>query len=387
MNVRQSSSMSQPRKTRMLHVHDHRPRPVALREQVDQREGNTVPTPAAAAMTSAFDPTVEQPAVTSVAPAPLPQIQVHDADLQRTAEMPRIPPTIDFPIDDEPHVEVGRGAAFAIILLILCLVSAFALIARHLGGSMGTTQNTLTPLTSSVPGAVPSVSVAPTVTVAATPTIVPTVAPPTAAPTTAAPVTVAPTSPEPTTAVPNTAPPTSARQATVPPTVTTVVAAPPATAAGPVAGPGTPQVLSDPLPSGITFADAGPSFALEQQVADGLAQDQWDVVRRLEPAKARFPDSAFAAGYTGLDRASLILVDARPQGDGYRHLIVSVANEGNGAQTSLYCLQWSANAVTGSVVENGGIGRVASLRGNVSSETVVNDPTLVDLITRRCVWR
>jgi len=338
-------------------------------------------------MTSSFDATVERPAVTNVEPAQLPPIQVHDADLQRTAEMPRVAPMIDFPVDDEPHVEVGRGAAFAIILLILVLVSAFALVARRVGGSLGTTgPDTLPPLTSSAPAAAPT-PVAPTVTVAAAPTVAPTTAAPATATPSTVPVTVTPT------AVPTSVVPTTVESAaTVPapttaPTVTTVVAAPPPTTAGTVGGPGTPQVLSDPLPSGVSFADAGPSFALEQQVADGLATDNWQVVRDLEPAKARFSDAAFAAGYTGLDRASLILVDAHPQGDGYRHLVVSVANERNGAQTSLYCLQWSASTATNSVVERGGIGRLATIRGNVSSETVVNDPTLVDLITRRCVWR
>src|SRR3954452_4688742 len=276
MNVRQSSSMSQPRKTRMLHVHDHRPRPVALREQVDQREENTVPTPSAAATTSAFDPTVAQPAVTSVAPAPLPQIQVHDADLQRTAEMPRIPPTIDFPIDEEPHVEVGRGTAFAIILLILCLVSAFALVARRVGGSLRTTQNTLPPLTAPTSNSVAPASPVPTVTVAVAPTVAPTTAPPATVAASTTP-TVAPTSAEPSTVVPTTVPAASAPAASAP-TVTTVVASPPPTAAGPVAGPGTPQVLSDPLPSGTSFVVAGPSFALEQQVEDGLAEENWNVV-------------------------------------------------------------------------------------------------------------
>ncbi|MEY2402184.1 MAG: hypothetical protein QOJ08_2295, partial [Ilumatobacteraceae bacterium] len=77
----------------------------------------------------------------------------------------------------------------------------------------------------------------------------------------------------------------------------------------------------------------------------------------------------------------------RPQGNGYRHLLVSVANEGNGAQTSLYCLEWSANPETGSVVEHGGVaGKLATLDGTVSSETVVHDRSLVDLMTRRCVW-
>jgi hypothetical protein len=145
-------------------------------------------------------------------------------------------------------------------------------------------------------------------------------------------------------------------------------------------------VLNDPLPSGVPVADAGPTFAVAQRLADALATDDWDTVRSLEPARAGFPDTAFA-GYVGLDRASLVLVDAKPQGDGYRHLVVSVANEGNGGQTSLYCLEWSANATKTTVAEHGGVGKLATLRGTVSAETVVNDPTLVDLVSRRCVWR
>jgi hypothetical protein len=120
-------------------------------------------------------------------------------------------------------------------------------------------------------------------------------------------------------------------------------------------------------------------------LADALAAEDWDLVRSLEPAKAGFTDGDFA-GYKGLDRASLILVDARPERVGYRHLIVSVANEGNGKQTSLFCLEWSASADTGSVVEHAGVGKLTTLDGTVSSETVVKDPSLIDLITRKCVW-
>jgi hypothetical protein len=140
------------------------------------------------------------------------------------------------------------------------------------------------------------------------------------------------------------------------------------------------------LPTGLPFADVSRSFAIAQQLADAFAADDWNTVRSLEPAKREFPDSAFG-GYRGLDRASLILVDARPHGDGYRLLIVSVANENNGAQTSLYCLEWSANAATKSVVEHGGVvGKLTTLHGTLSAESVVNDPTLAELVTRRCVW-
>src|SRR4051812_9028742 len=118
MNVQQGSSTSQSGKARMLHVHDHRPRREAfspepaverIAENLEQAEQPTAPM--SAAPITSFDPTVEQPAVTNVEPAPLPPIQVHDADLprtadlQRTAEMPRVAPIIDFPVDEEPHVE------------------------------------------------------------------------------------------------------------------------------------------------------------------------------------------------------------------------------------------------------------------------------------------
>jgi len=184
-----------------------------------------------------------------------------------------------------------------------------------------------------------------------------------------------PTTEVPTTVVPSTPAPTS------PPTTV------PATAAAPtIAAAGTPQVLSDPLPSGTSAADARPSFALAQRLADALAGADWDVVRSIEPAKAQLSDEALAAGYAGLDRASLILVDARRQRGGYRQLLVSVANERNGAQTSLYCLEWSVSSAKESVVEQGGIGKLATMRGTVSAESVVHDPALVDLITSRCVW-
>src|SRR3954447_9823214 len=250
MNVQQGSSISQSGKARMLHVHDHRPRREAfspepagerIAENLEHGEQPTAPM-SAGPMTSSFDATVEQPAVTNVEPAQLPPIQVHDADLQRTAEMPRVAPMIDFPVDDEPHVEVGRGAAFAIILLILVLVSAFALVARHVGGSLGTTgPDTLPPLTSSAPAAAPT-PVPPTVTVAAPPTVAPTTAAPTtAAPATATPSTV-PVTVTPTAASPTVVPTTVEPAATVPapaaaPTVSTVVASPPPTTAGAVGGP------------------------------------------------------------------------------------------------------------------------------------------------------
>lgn len=152
------------------------------------------------------------------------------------------------------------------------------------------------------------------------------------------------------------------------------------------AGPGVSQVLRDPMSDGVPYADVTGSFALAQQLADALAADDWNRARQLEPAKAGFTDAQYA-GYKGLDRASLILVDARPEGDGYRNLVVSVANENDGAQTSLFCLEWSASTATGFVVQHTGVvGKLTTLDGLISSDAVVNDPTLLDLVMRKCVW-
>lgn len=153
-----------------------------------------------------------------------------------------------------------------------------------------------------------------------------------------------------------------------------------------VAGPGVSQVLRDPMSDGVPFAAVAGSFSLAQQLADALAADDWNTARQLEPAKAGFTDAQYA-GYKGLDRASLILVDARPEGDGYRNLVVSVANENDGTKTSLFCLEWSASAATGFVVQHTGVvGKLTTLNSLVSSDAVVSDPTLLDLVMRKCVW-
>ena len=154
----------------------------------------------------------------------------------------------------------------------------------------------------------------------------------------------------------------------------------------PVAGPGVSQVLRDPMSDGVPFAAVAGSFSLAQQLADALAADDWNTARQLEPAKAGFTDAQYA-GYKGLDRASLILVDARPEGDGYRNLVVSVANENDGTKTSLFCLEWSASAATGFVVQHTGVvGKLTTLNSLVSSDAVVSDPTLLGLVMRKCVW-
>ena len=128
------------------------------------------------------------------------------------------------------------------------------------------------------------------------------------------------------------------------------------------------------------------SHGLAQQLADALALEQWGTARALSPALAGSSDATLAAGYGGLDRASLLLVDSRPEGDGYRLLIVSVANELGCSRTSLYCFEWTAQPGPGTVRQGGGVGRIAQVSGGLSPEDVRGDPNLGATIRNDCVW-
>ena len=303
---------------------------------------------------------------------PLPPTPVQNVYVSETLPTSEMPAVIDFPLGDaeSSSTKLGLGVVIGTLFIFAVVGLLIFMGVRALGNRLApkaSSEATLTPTASTTP--LPATS-APPVSLATVPTVGVTIAPTTIAPTTIAPTAIAST--------------TSALS-TIP---HTTVAAPevPVSTARPVSGPGISQVLRDPMSNGVPFVDVSASFALAQQLADTLASDDWDRVRSLEPAKAQFADSQFG-GYKGLDRASLILVDARPQGDGYRNLIVSVANEGNGTRTSLFCLEWSASPATGSVVEHSGVvGKLTTLDGTVSSETVVNDPALSDLMKRKCVW-
>ena len=64
-----------------------------------------------------------------------------------------------------------------------------------------------------------------------------------------------------------------------------------------------------------------PSLTIAQRLADALANGDWNAARQLDADKASSPDASFDAGYGQLDRASLMLLDAKPEGAGHRHFI------------------------------------------------------------------
>jgi hypothetical protein len=144
-------------------------------------------------------------------------------------------------------------------------------------------------------------------------------------------------------------------------------------------------VLQDPLPSGLSYGQVQASHSLGQQLGDALAAEDWNRARALSPPLANSTDATLAAGYAGLDRASLMLVDARDQGGDQRLLIVSVANE-LGSRTSLYCFEWMAQPRAGTVRQGGGVGRIAQVPGTLTPEQVREDDGLAETIRTRCVW-
>jgi hypothetical protein len=247
-----------------------------------------------------------------------------------------------------------------------------------------------------LPGIAPTVPVT-TATAVQPP---PPTAPPVVASTTIAvsatttPVTVAATA-APTIVAPATTPLATAPATSVPAPATSVAPdpapgapVPTVPASTPESGPGSPQVLNDPLPSGVSAQAVAPAFAVAQRLADALAGGQWDNVRAIDVDGRGASDQALEVGYGGLDRASLMLLDATPTADGYRLLVVSVANELGGEQTSLYCLEWSADPDAATVDQHGGsVGLVERVPEVLSPEAVRNDPALDEAVRSECHWR
>ena len=177
---------------------------------------------------------------------------------------------------------------------------------------------------------------------------------------------------------PTTAPPAPATTA-IPPPADPAAVPPPPPEPGPVNAPGSPQVLSNVLPSGPVYTDVEASFDVAQRFGDALALEDWAVARQLSPELADNSDADFVRGYGNTNRVSLLLRDARPDGSGYELLVVSVAVENGGAQTSLFCLTWAVDPVTGAVDQRDG-SKLVTWDGNAQPEAIRNDPAAMDVV-------
>lgn len=294
---------------------------------------------------------------------------------------------------------LGLLAGVALVIAVLALV----LVARSDDGSSGIVSDlpessapTTVPTTSTTTGPMGTVaaddppdSIAPTLPTTTSATTLPpepaltsamTLPPPEsgATPAPAAPITVAdtvPASPPPPPPAPVTAIATTSPATDAPPPI-------PAPAP-PVTSPADANVLAEPFPSGVSSADVGRSLTLTQQFSDALAAGDWESARRLNPSLRALSDAEFEDGYGGLDRATQLLVDAQQTSSGDRLLLVTIANERAGAQTTLYCVE-STVSVDGAVRQTAA-SVLERYPGTIGVAEVTSDPAITDLIRRQCV--
>lgn len=78
-------------------------------------------------------------------------------------------------------------------------------------------------------------------------------------------------------------------------------------------------------------------------MADLLAIGDWASARLMLPADA-LDDVAFDLRYGPIDRLSLLLLDARPDGDGFSLVLGAVGNDTVQNRTTVSCLRWYADS-------------------------------------------
>lgn len=148
------------------------------------------------------------------------------------------------------------------------------------------------------------------------------------------------------------------------------------------AGPGGHQVMNDPLPSGPAYAQVAAAFGTAQRLADALAAGDWVTARSLLPVDP-LDDSSLEFGYGPIDRFSLLLLDARPDGSGYSLLIGAVTNEAGPPQTSLRCLRWYADNVAVDIQSEQTLQTYAL---QIGPAEIRNDPGEDAKVRTGCVW-
>ena len=215
-------------------------------------------------------------------------------------------------------------------------------------------------------------------------TVTETTVPDTTVPDTTVPETTVPETTVPDTTVPDTTVP----ETTVLPT-TPLPADPAATPAIPdpeaYTGPGSPQVMNAPMPSGPTYEDVRSSLVIAQRLADALAAEDWVNARSLL-ARPPADDGLFGLAYGLTDRYSLLLFDARVDGPGYQLLLGTVRNELNQTQTSVGCVEWYVEA-NRPIVDMLSERLIASYSNSAfSPEGLRNNSELDGQLRSSCTW-
>lgn len=153
-----------------------------------------------------------------------------------------------------------------------------------------------------------------------------------------------------TTAAPETTPPVA-----TPAPTTTNVADIPAVPVNPVySGLGAHQVMSDPLPSGLPYAQVEPAWITAKRLADLFPPQDWATARSILTQQQGVTDQDFAAMFGPIERMSLFLLDAVPQGNGYYLTLGVLTNTPAKSTTAIWCTHWYAdtsNAIINGVTE------------------------------------
>ena len=130
---------------------------------------------------------------------------------------------------------------------------------------------------------------------------------------------------------------------------------------------GAPSLACPSEPFGGTIRDAASasgqisseriaSLVLLQQLADALSDDDWDEVRRLEPAKATFNDQRFIDGWGVLVQDTLIPIDNTRRPDGtwiWRLGLVAHELQSGNEVTAAFCVTWFSDVADQHVVQTG----------------------------------
>ncbi|HAP77041.1 MAG TPA: hypothetical protein DCR14_13260 [Acidimicrobiaceae bacterium] len=148
-------------------------------------------------------------------------------------------------------------------------------------------------------------------------------------------------------------------------------------------GPGASLVVSDPLPSGLSMDRADDALPFAQLFADRLAEGNWVGINRML-SDIPATDAELEASFGGIDRLSLIVVDASDDGFAVTLQLIGVANEAD-ATTTIRCFRWS---VSPDGLSSGGVYEAAiidQLDYQATPESVFEDTTLMSTYAAGCV--
>jgi hypothetical protein len=197
----------------------------------------------------------------------------------------------------------------------------------------------------------------------------------------------------------STAVPTTPAATTIAETTNVAPAPPPAPAFTPppipatavFVGPGVSYALSDPLPSGLPFAEVQSSLIISQLMANFLAAHQWENAQLslyfvVDGETKHVAVDVLQALWGTADRVSLLLLDAHKdqEGAGYDLLVSSIVNLNDGT-TTVQCNHLYVESAPPAVVDLDNSSVISQGESAFMPEELLNDPARVADLRARCV--